>query len=128
VARTAQNLGLKDDSKSKVRQHLKIRRQRTEQTTTSPCVHRVDTMFGSYVYKLGQLSSCMRHTGEKVPRANTCVSFENSGAKAKSKRTFNEIDLEQAAFLRRGRRDITLPFTKRFGQKFEKKQPELVSI
>ncbi|MEP3348688.1 MAG: DNA polymerase I [Marinomonas sp.] len=117
---------LEDDSKAKVGQHLKYDANVLNNYDITLRGIQCDTMLESYVYN----SVSSRHDMNTLAKkflGHTCVSFEELAGKGKKQKTFNEIDLEQAAFYAAEDADITLRLHQAIWPKVEK-TPELVSI
>ncbi|MEO9274486.1 DNA polymerase I [Marinomonas sp. 5E14-1] len=117
---------LEDDSKAKVGQHLKYDANVLNNYDITLRGIQYDTMLESYVYN----SVSSRHDMDTLAKkflGHTCVSFEELAGKGKKQKTFNEIDLEQAAFYAAEDADITLRLHQAIWPKVEK-TPELVSI
>lgn len=117
---------LEDDSKAKVGQHLKYDANVLNNYDIVLRGIQYDTMLESYVYN----SVSSRHDMDTLAKkflGHTCVSFEELAGKGKKQKTFNEIDLEQAAFYAAEDADITLRLHQAIWPKVEK-TPELVSI
>ncbi|MFT2098275.1 DNA polymerase I [Marinomonas sp. 2405UD66-6] len=117
---------LEDDSKAKVGQHLKYDANVLNNYDIILRGIQYDTMLESYVYN----SVSSRHDMDTLAKkflGHTCVSFEELAGKGKKQKTFNEIDLEQAAFYAAEDADITLRLHQAIWPKVEK-TPELVSI
>ncbi|REG83751.1 DNA polymerase I [Marinomonas pollencensis] len=117
---------LEDDSKAKVGQHLKYDANVLNNYDIVLRGIAYDTMLESYVYN----SVSSRHDMDTLAKKfldHTCVSFEDLAGKGKKQKTFNEIDLEQAAFYAAEDADITLRLHQAIWPQVEK-TPELVSI
>lgn len=117
---------LEDDSKAKVGQHLKYDANVLNNYDITLRGIQYDTMLESYVYN----SVSSRHDMDTLAKkflGHTCVSFEELAGKGKKQKTFNEIDLEQAAFYAAEDADITLRLHQAIWPLVEK-TPELVSI
>jgi len=117
---------LEDDSKAKVGQHLKYDANVLNNYKITLRGIAYDTMLESYVYN----SVSSRHDMDTLAKKfldHTCVSFEDLAGKGKKQKTFNEIDLEQAAFYAAEDADITLRLHQAIWPQVEK-TPELVSI
>ena len=117
---------LEDDSKAKVGQHLKYDANVLNNYDITLRGIAYDTMLESYVYN----SVSSRHDMDTLAKkflGHTCVSFEELAGKGKKQKTFNEIDLEQAAFYAAEDADITLRLHQAIWPQVEK-TPELVSI
>ena len=117
---------LEDDSKAKVGQHLKYDANVLNNYDITLRGIQYDTMLESYVYN----SVSSRHDMDTLAKkflGHTCISFEELAGKGKKQKTFNEIDLEQAAFYAAEDADITLRLHQAIWPKVEK-TPELVSI
>ncbi|MEL0622790.1 DNA polymerase I [Marinomonas arenicola] len=117
---------LEDDSKAKVGQHLKYDANVLNNYKITLRGIAYDTMLESYVYN----SVSSRHDMDTLAKkflGHTCVSFEELAGKGKKQKTFNEIDLEQAAFYAAEDADITLRLHQAIWPQVEK-TPELVSI
>ncbi len=117
---------LEDDSQAKVGQHLKYDANVLNNYDITLRGIQYDTMLESYVYN----SVSSRHDMDTLAKkflGHTCVSFEELAGKGKKQKTFNEIDLEQAAFYAAEDADITLRLHQVIWPKVEK-TPELVSI
>ncbi|MCV2401790.1 DNA polymerase I [Marinomonas sp. C2222] len=117
---------LEDSSKAKVGQHLKYDANvlNNYDITLAGIVY--DTMLESYVYN----SVSSRHDMDTLAKKfldHTCVSFEELAGKGKKQKTFNQIELEQAAFYAAEDADITLRLHQAIWPNVEK-TPELVSI
>ncbi|WP_133010943.1 DNA polymerase I [Marinomonas flavescens] len=117
---------LEDDSQAKVGQHLKYDANVLNNYDIVLRGIAYDTMLESYVYN----SVSSRHDMDTLAKkflGHTCVSFEELAGKGKKQKTFNEIDLEQAAFYAAEDADITLRLHQAIWPQVEK-TPELVSI
>ncbi|MBD5770751.1 DNA polymerase I [Marinomonas colpomeniae] len=117
---------LEDDSKAKVGQHLKYDANVLNNYDITLRGIAYDTMLESYVYN----SVSSRHDMDTLAKkflGHTCVSFEELAGKGKKQKTFNEIDLGQAAFYAAEDADITLRLHQTIWPLVEK-TPELVSI
>ena len=117
---------LEDESKEKVGQHLKYDANVLNNYDITLRGIAYDTMLESYVYN----SVSSRHDMDTLAKKfldHTCVSFEELAGKGKKQKTFNEIDLEQAAFYAAEDADITLRLHQAIWPQVEK-TPELVSI
>ncbi|MGO3346541.1 MAG: DNA polymerase I [Marinomonas sp.] len=117
---------LEDDSQAKVGQHLKYDANVLNNYDITLRGIAYDTMLESYVYN----SVSSRHDMDTLAKkflGHTCVSFEELAGKGKKQKTFNEIDLEQAAFYAAEDADITLRLHQAIWPQVEK-TPELVSI
>ncbi|MDB4837820.1 DNA polymerase I [Marinomonas sp.] len=117
---------LEDDSKAKVGQHLKYDANVLNNYDITLRGIQYDTMLESYVYN----SVSSRHDMDTLAKkflGHTCVSFEELAGKGKKQKTFNEIDLEQAAFYAAEDADITLRLHQAIWPRVEK-TPELISI
>jgi DNA polymerase-1 len=117
---------LEDDCKAKVGQHLKYDANVLNNYDITLRGIAYDTMLESYVYN----SVSSRHDMDTLAKkflGHTCVSFEELAGKGKKQKTFNEIDLEQAAFYAAEDADITLRLHQAIWPLVEK-TPELVSI
>ncbi|MBJ7536167.1 DNA polymerase I [Marinomonas transparens] len=117
---------LENDSQAKVGQHLKYDANVLNNYDITLRGIAYDTMLESYVYN----SISSRHDMDTLAKKflnHTCVSFEELAGKGKKQKTFNEIDLEQAAFYAAEDADITLRLHQAIWPNVEK-TPELVSI
>ncbi|MGR0279193.1 DNA polymerase I [Marinomonas dokdonensis] len=117
---------LEDDSKAKVGQHLKYDANVLNNYDIELRGIAYDTMLESYVYN----SVSSRHDMDTLAKKflhHTCVSFEELAGKGKKQKTFNQIELEQAAFYAAEDADITLRLHQAIWPQVEQ-TPELVSI
>ncbi|WP_460757070.1 DNA polymerase I [Marinomonas epiphytica] len=117
---------LEDDSKAKVGQHLKYDANVLNNYDIELRGIAYDTMLESYVYN----SVSSRHDMDTLAKKflnHTCVSFEELAGKGKKQKTFNQIELEQAAFYASEDADITLRLHQAIWPQVEQ-TPELVSI
>lgn len=117
---------LEDNSKAKVGQHLKYDANvlNNYDITLAGIVY--DTMLESYVYN----SVSSRHDMDTLAKKfldHTCVSFEELAGKGKKQKTFNQIELEKAAFYAAEDADITLRLHHAIWPNVET-TPELVSV
>ena len=117
---------LEDDSKAKVGQHLKYDANVLNNYDIELRGIAYDTMLESYVYN----SVSSRHDMDTLAKKflnHNCVSFEELAGKGKKQKTFNQIELEQAAFYAAEDADITLRLHQAIWPQVEQ-TPELVSI
>lgn len=117
---------LEDDSQAKVGQHLKYDANVLNNYDITLRGIAYDTMLESYVYN----SVSSRHDMDTLASkflGHTNVSFEEIAGKGKKQKTFNEIDLDVAAFYAAEDADITLRLHQAIWPKIET-TPELVSI
>ena len=117
---------LEDDSKAKVGQHLKYDANVLNNYDIELRGIAYDTMLESYVYN----SVSSRHDMDTLAKKfldHTCVSFEELAGKGKKQKTFNQIELEQAAFYAAEDADITLRLHQAIWPQVAQ-TPELVSI
>ena len=117
---------LEDDSQAKVGQHLKYDANVLNNYGITLRGIAYDTMLESYVYN----SVSSRHDMDTLASkflGHTCVSFEDIAGKGSKQKTFNQIDLEVAAFYAAEDADITLRLHQAIWPKIDT-TPELVSI
>ncbi|MCB5162139.1 DNA polymerase I [Marinomonas algarum] len=117
---------LEDENQAKVGQHLKYDANVLNNYDITLRGIAYDTMLESYVYN----SVSSRHDMDTLAKKfldHTCVSFEELAGKGKKQKTFNEIDLEQAAFYAAEDADITLRLHQAIWPQVEK-TPGLVSV
>jgi len=117
---------LEDETAAKVGQHLKYDANVLNNygITLRGIVY--DTMLESYVFNSVSSRHDMGSLAEKF-LDHKCVSFEDIAGKGAKQKTFNLIDLEQAAFYAAEDADITLRLHQAIWPQLEK-TPELVSI
>ncbi|WCN11325.1 DNA polymerase I [Marinomonas mediterranea] len=117
---------LEDEGKAKVGQHLKYDANVLNNYDITLRGIKFDTMLESYVFN----STGTRHDMDSLSSkflGHSTVKFEDIAGKGAKQKTFNQIDLEQAAFYAAEDADITLRLHQAILPKLEK-TPELVSV
>ncbi|TDO97260.1 DNA polymerase I [Marinomonas balearica] len=117
---------LEDNGKAKVGQHLKYDANVLNNYDITLRGIKFDTMLESYVFN----STGTRHDMDSLSSkflGHSTVKFEDIAGKGAKQKTFNQIDLEQAAFYAAEDADITLRLHQAILPKLEK-TPELVSV
>ena len=117
---------LEDDNQKKVGQHLKYDANVLNNYGITLRGITYDTMLESYVLN----STATRHDMDSLASkflGHTTVSFEEIAGKGAKQKTFNQIELEQAAFYAAEDADITLRLHHAILPKLEK-EPSLVSV
>ncbi|EAQ65060.1 DNA polymerase I [Marinomonas sp. MED121] len=117
---------LEDASQLKVGQHLKYDANVLANYDIELKGIEFDTMLESYIFN----STANRHDMDSLAKkflSHKSVSFEEIAGKGAKQKTFNQIELEQAAFYAAEDADITFRLHQAIWAKLEK-TPELVSI
>ena len=117
---------LEDASQLKVGQHLKYDANVLANYDIELKGIEFDTMLESYIFN----STANRHDMDSLAKkflSHKSVSFEEIAGKGAKQKTFNQIELEQAAFYAAEDADITFRLHQAIWSKLEK-TPELVSI
>ncbi|MCZ2721902.1 DNA polymerase I [Marinomonas sp. 15G1-11] len=117
---------LENDNKAKVGQHIKYDANVLANYDIKLQGIKHDTMLESYTLN----SVGNRHDMDTLAKkflGHTCVSFEELAGKGKKQKTFNEIELEQAAFYAAEDADITLRLHNAIWPQVEK-TPSVASI
>ncbi|MFT2110449.1 DNA polymerase I [Marinomonas sp. 2405UD68-3] len=117
---------LEDANKAKVGQHIKYDANVLANYDIKLQGIKHDTMLESYTLN----SVGNRHDMDSLAKkflGHTCVSFEELAGKGKKQKTFNEIDLEQAAFYAAEDADITLRLHNAIWPQVEK-HPSVASV
>ncbi|WP_417553783.1 DNA polymerase I [Marinomonas fungiae] len=117
---------LEDDSQKKVGQHLKYDANVLNNYGITLCGIAFDTMLESYIFN----STATRHDMNSLATkflGHTTVSFEDIAGKGAKQKTFNQIELEQAAFYAAEDADITLRLHEAIMPKLEK-EGDLVNV
>ena len=117
---------LEDASQLKVGQHLKYDANVLANYDIELKGIEFDTMLESYIFN----STANRHDMDSLAKkflSHKSVSFEEIAGKGAKQKTFNQIDLEEAAFYAAEDADITFRLHQAIWTKLEK-TPELVSV
>ncbi|MCO4786396.1 MAG: DNA polymerase I [Marinomonas atlantica] len=117
---------LEDDSQKKVGQHLKYDANVLNNYGITLRGIAFDTMLESYIFN----STATRHDMNSLATkflGHTTVSFEDIAGKGAKQKTFNQIELEQAAFYAAEDADITLRLHEAIMPKLEK-EGDLVNV
>ncbi|RDL45331.1 DNA polymerase I [Marinomonas piezotolerans] len=117
---------LEDDNQKKVGQHLKYDANVLNNYGITLRGIAYDTMLESYIFN----STATRHDMDSLATkflGHTTVSFEEIAGKGAKQKTFNQIELEQAAFYAAEDADITLRLHEAIMPKLEK-EGDLVSV
>lgn len=117
---------LEDDNQKKVGQHLKYDANVLNNYGITLRGIAFDTMLESYIFN----STATRHDMDSLATkflGHTTVSFEEIAGKGAKQKTFNQIELEQAAFYAAEDADITLRLHEAIMPKLEK-EGDLVSV
>lgn len=117
---------LEDDTQKKVGQHLKYDANVLNNYGITLRGIAFDTMLESYIFN----STATRHDMNSLATkflGHTTVSFEDIAGKGAKQKTFNQIELEQAAFYAAEDADITLRLHEAIMPKLEK-EGDLVNV
>ncbi|WP_067215597.1 DNA polymerase I [Marinomonas gallaica] len=117
---------LEDDTQKKVGQHLKYDANVLNNYGITLRGIAFDTMLESYILN----STATRHDMDSLATkflGHTTVSFEDIAGKGAKQKTFNQIELEQAAFYAAEDADITLRLHEAIMPKLEK-EGDLISV
>ncbi len=117
---------LEDDTQKKVGQHLKYDANVLNNYGITLRGIAFDTMLESYIFN----STATRHDMNNLATkflGHTTVSFEDIAGKGAKQKTFNQIELEQAAFYAAEDADITLRLHEAIMPKLEK-EGDLVNV